>query len=90
MSASAVVHMATKNPPHNVNRIDRAIKALPPEYATMDGARLRRDIRSRRDKLPRAARSFYEHLAAEVDVHGTDAAEHVRVEWTLEGRVSKE
>ncbi|MBW2527761.1 MAG: hypothetical protein JRI23_26505 [Deltaproteobacteria bacterium] len=67
--------------------VDRAVQALPPEYVAIDGARLRKDIRGRRDKLPEAARSFYEHLAAEVDVHGTDAAESVHIQWLPDGQL---
>lgn len=67
--------------------IDRAVAALPAPWAKLDGQRLRADIRGRRDRLDEAAREFYEHLAAEVDVQGTDAAEHVRIEWTLDDQL---
>jgi hypothetical protein len=59
--------------------IDAAIRSLPPEYAALDGERLRADLRGRRDGLPEAARSYYEHLAREVDVRASDAAEEVVV-----------
>jgi hypothetical protein len=59
--------------------IDEAISAQPPEYVELDGERLRKDLRGRRDRLVKGARSFYEHLAGEVNVQGTDAAEQVTV-----------
>ena len=59
--------------------IDRAVASLPPEYVALDGERLRHDLRGRRDALLEAARDFYRHLAADVDVHASDAAERVVV-----------
>jgi len=46
--------------------IDRAVAALPPEYAAQDG-------------LPGAARRYYEHLAREVDVRTSDEAHAIEV-----------
>lgn len=66
--------------------IERAVAALPPEYAALDGARLAADIRGRRDGLPRAARRYYEHLAREVDVQTSDAAHTIRVTRSAGGR----
>ncbi len=57
--------------------IAAAVAALPPEYQQIDGARLTTDLRGRRDRLVEGARKFYEHLAGEVDVQATDAAETV-------------
>ena len=65
--------------------IDQAIEALPREYAELDGERLRRDLRGRRDRLLEGARSYYEHLAGEVDVQATDAAEQVTVVRNADG-----
>jgi len=59
--------------------IDGAVAVLPPDYAAIDGERLRHDLRGRRDRLVEGARSFYEHLAHEVEVQATDQAERVRV-----------
>jgi hypothetical protein len=59
--------------------IDAAVAALPPEYQELDGERLRHDLRGRRDRLLEGARSFYEHLAGQVDIQATDAAESVAV-----------
>jgi hypothetical protein len=66
--------------------IEQAIAALPPEYAEIDGDRLRHDLTGRRDRLPDGARRFFEHLAGKVDVQGTDAAEIVSVERFADGR----
>ena len=57
--------------------IEAAVRALPPEYIALDGARLRADLRGRRDRLTEAGRRFYKHLAGAVDVQATDAAEQV-------------
>jgi hypothetical protein len=59
--------------------IDAAVAKLPPEYQELDGERLRHDLRGRRDRLLEGARSFYAHLAGEVDIQATDAAEAVTV-----------
>ena len=59
--------------------IDLAIASLPPEYAALDGARLRADIIGRRDNLPEAARRFYEHLAREVDIQTSNASDDITV-----------
>ena len=59
--------------------IDAAVAVLAPEYQELDGERLRRDLRGRRDRLLEGARSFYEHLAGQVDIQATDAAESVTV-----------
>ncbi len=67
--------------------IERAVAALPPEYAALDGARLAADIRGRRDGLARAARRFYEHLAGAVDVQTSDAAHAIRVTRGEGGRM---
>lgn len=60
--------------------IDDAIAALPPEYVALDGERLRKEMISRRDRLPKVARRFYRYLAKEVDVQTSDATDEVRVD----------
>jgi hypothetical protein len=65
--------------------IDGAVARLPAEFKARDGARLARDLKGRRDRLPEAARDFYEHLAAKVTVPGTDAAERVEATATPAG-----
>ncbi|HVR72635.1 MAG TPA: hypothetical protein VMT87_17500 [Vicinamibacteria bacterium] len=65
--------------------IQAAVRRLPPEWHALGGDRLARDLMRRRDLLPAAAQRFYEHLAREVDVRGTDAPDLVRLEWQRDG-----
>jgi len=65
--------------------IEEAIAAQPRAYVELDGERLRRDLRGRRDRLVEGARSFYEHLAGEVNVQATDSAEQIRVTRNADG-----
>ena len=55
--------------------IDRAVRAMPPEHYALRGALLISALRSRRDKLLEAARGYYELLARQVDVHGTQGTD---------------
>ena len=52
--------------------IEDGVRRLPPEWFAIDGERLIRDLKKRRDLLPQAAAAFYERLARWVDVQGTD------------------
>ena len=70
--------------------IERAIGALPEEYVKIDGARLISDVRGRRDKLEEGARAFYEHLAPQVNVQTSSAAERVDIEWQEDGALKIE
>ena len=70
--------------------IEQAIQALPDEYVALDGDRLRRDLRGRRDQLLEGALKYYEHLAGEVDVQASDAAEEVSAEWGEDGSLHVE
>ncbi len=67
--------------------IARAVAALPPEYAELDGQRLRGDIAGRRDNLLEGARRFYEHLAREVDIRTSDAADEIRIHRFRDGTI---
>ncbi len=67
--------------------IDSAVRRLPDAHFRLDGARLATTLKHRRDALPDAAHAFYRHLAAEVDVHGTNLADSihaVRIRDTLD------
>jgi hypothetical protein len=66
-------------------KIEEAVQALPHEYVELDGDRLRRDLTGRRDRLIEGARSYYEHLAGEVDVQETDDSEQVTVVRNSDG-----
>jgi hypothetical protein len=59
--------------------IETAAARLPPSYLPLDSTRLANALKQRRDELPEAARRYYRHLAAEVDVHGTDRDEVAEV-----------
>ena len=60
--------------------IDAAVRALPPEYYAIDGARMAAALKARRDQLPAKAQEYYRLLAGEVDVHASNADETVVVE----------
>ncbi|HEY8256047.1 MAG TPA: BamA/TamA family outer membrane protein [Gemmatimonadales bacterium] len=60
--------------------IESAVGQLPAAYLPLDSARLAGALKSRRDHLPEAARSYYRHLAGEVDIQATDAPEEIVVE----------
>jgi hypothetical protein len=60
--------------------IEQAVGRLPASFLPIDSLRLARALKHRRDHLPAAARAYYRHLAGEVDVHATDAAETVVAE----------
>jgi hypothetical protein len=59
--------------------IDDAVQHLPPELRVKNQQWLAGALKSRRDRLPAAARRFYRLLAAEVEVHGSDKPERVAV-----------
>jgi hypothetical protein len=59
--------------------IANAVRALPPEHHQLRGAELAAALRSRRDRLPEAARKFYRVLAEQVDVHATEQADEASV-----------
>jgi hypothetical protein len=70
--------------------IEAAARRLPPEWFAIDGPRLIADLRARRDALPEAALRFFLHLAAQVDVQGTDAREQARVTRMPSGELDVE
>ncbi|HYF40688.1 MAG TPA: hypothetical protein VD930_13420 [Gemmatimonadales bacterium] len=59
--------------------IARALRALPPEHYRLEGQQLASELRSRRDGLHEAARTYYRLLAEEVDVHGTEQPDEARL-----------
>ena len=68
--------------------IESAAARLPPSYIPLDSARLADALKRRRDELPEAATRYYRHLAAEVDVHGTDRDEIAEVH-RIDGRFTE-
>ena len=65
--------------------IDYAVLQMPPEYVQIDGERLARALKSRRDQLHDKAREYYRLLAKQVDVYGSDQAETFAVERMGDG-----
>lgn len=55
--------------------ITAAVERLPPEHRAQVGPALTSALSARRDALPQAAARFYRMLAAEAEVHATDADE---------------
>ena len=68
--------------------IDTAVRRLPPEYYAVDGARIRTELMARRDRVPEAAREFYELLSSEVDVYASDDAERAQIVRAADGTVT--
>ena len=64
-----------------------AVRALPAEHYELVGPTLERWIVARREALPEAAAGFYRLLAAEVDVHATDASDRADVRRLPDGVV---
>lgn len=81
----ARIHRAIDN-----SVIEKAIASIPPEWRARTDAvtTLRTNLRARRDRIPEVARDFYEWLATEVDVHGTDQHERAVVERHSDGRMT--
>jgi hypothetical protein len=67
--------------------LERAALRMPAEWYPLDGQRLVRALEQRRESLVKEADIFYDHLAEEVDVQGTDAAELARVVRQPDGSV---
>jgi hypothetical protein len=67
--------------------IDAAVAALPPEHRSRVGADMARGLRGRRAGLVEIAGRFYDHVAREVDVHGTDQADLAEVDVLPDGGV---
>jgi|CXWL01.1.fsa_nt_gi hypothetical protein len=59
--------------------IDEAVGSLPKEYRRIDDGKLAAELKSRRRLLPEVAREFYDQLAADVEIHGSDKPERVAI-----------
>jgi hypothetical protein len=57
--------------------IERAVATMPEAWRVIDGPKLTADLKGRRDRLPDAAKRFYEQLAHKVDVTLTSEPERV-------------
>jgi hypothetical protein len=67
--------------------IEAAVARLPEPYLALRGAELVDTLRARRDGLVDYAAEYYEYLAGQVDVHGTDRDESTVVEQFADGSV---
>ena len=67
--------------------IDDAVKRLPRPYLRLDGPTLAARLKARRDGLESFARRFYELLAREAEVHGTDGPDSVQLLHEADGSV---
>ncbi len=67
--------------------IHAGVSRLPPAYYALRGEQLEETLRGRRDRLAAFADEYYEFLAREVDVRGTDRDETVLVERRTDGAV---
>ena len=66
--------------------IDDAARTMPIEYQ-MSSAKLKAVLTKRRGALPKAAVEYYRLLAARIEVHGTDSADHAIVTRKSDGVV---
>lgn len=66
--------------------IATAVAQLPPEFRPLDGPRLERILRARRDNIEEMAGKYYELLADQVDVYGSDKGDEARVVRQENGR----
>jgi Omp85 superfamily domain len=67
--------------------IDEAARRLPEAYYALEGEALAATLKARRERLPDAARRFYELLAREAEVHATDEADALQVLRQRDGSV---
>jgi hypothetical protein len=57
--------------------IDDAVRRMPEPYYRLSGDTLAARLKARRDRLPQAARRYYELLAREAEVHATNQGDRV-------------
>jgi len=67
--------------------IDASVRQLPASWYELDGERLARALRWRRDHLPEAAGRFFGLINRQLDLHATGAAESVTVARLPGGRL---
>ncbi|NIM96889.1 MAG: hypothetical protein GTO24_02025, partial [candidate division Zixibacteria bacterium] len=67
--------------------IDTAVSRMPKEYYDLSGSKLALILKKRRNKLLEAAERYYKHLAAQVDIHGTDLNEIAEIKHFDDGMV---
>jgi hypothetical protein len=65
--------------------IENAVRKWPKEIYELDGARIIRNLKSRREELVEYARSHYEFLSKQVDVVGSDRKEIFEIKRKTDG-----
>ncbi len=70
--------------------IREAVKDLPKEVYAISGNEIIQKLKSRRDQLPLLAEEFYEFLAKEVNVVGTNDDESFEINWIENGQLKVE
>jgi hypothetical protein len=70
--------------------IEAAVRQMPAEWYPLGGAALARDLKKRRDLLPRGAEAFYENLARYVNLQGTNRDDVARLTRQADGSVAIE
>lgn len=81
-STTAAVHDALTD-----GVLAAAVALMPPEHRALSAADLLAGLRARRDALPGLSRGFYDHLAREVDVNGTDEQDRAEIDILADGSV---
>ena len=67
--------------------LEEAARRMPPEYFQLTGARLLENLRARRARLGDYARRYYETIAHEAEVWGTNTAEVADIQGNADGTV---
>ncbi len=65
--------------------IDEAVRRMPEEYYELNGEKLARQLKKRRDKLLDIAEDYYELLAGQVDIHCTDKDDFIKIDCAFNG-----
>ncbi len=60
--------------------IDNAVRQLPPQVYSVNGADLAQRLKARRAYLPKAAEQYYKHLAQYPEIVASNKGEHVEIE----------
>jgi hypothetical protein len=67
--------------------LDEAVHRMPPEYERIVGPKMLAKLRSRRGRLPEFARRYYEAMAREAEVWGTNQADVADILKNADGSV---
>lgn len=62
--------------------IERSVARMPREWFAMEGERLIRELKARRDKLSAASEEFFYYIKEVIDIHMSDEPEYAEVKRT--------